>query len=179
MQTLANTAVRKGKVTFRVIANADDAFLFDLYKSTRAVEMSYAIMTEGDKDHFLEGQFRIQSEGYAMSFVGAVHRIIQLDEVDVGRLIVLRTDDMMRIIDLSLMPHARGRGLGTDVLRCLLNEAHGGDVPVRLAVEAQSPAIRLYQRHGFTAVEARGHHYEMEWRPELAPSPQASMVMSV
>lgn len=173
------TLTSKCKVTFRATLNSDDAFLLALYKSTRAEEMSYALMTQGDKDHFLEGQFRMQSEGYATNYIGAVHRIIQLDGVDVGRLIVLRTDEMLRIIDLSLIPAARGRGLGTDILRTLLNEAHGGKVPVRLAVEAQNPAINLYLRHGFTAVETRGHHYEMEWRPLARTAPRSAVAMSM
>lgn len=158
----------KGQVQFRVITNDDDQFLLDLYKSTRAEEMAHAIMSQGDKDHFLEGQFKMQSESYALSFVGATHRIIQLDGVDVGRLIVLRTDRMLRIIDLSLLPSVQGIGLGTDLLRSLLNEAHGGKVPVRLAAMAGSPALGLYLRHGFKPKETRGHHYEMEWRPEAS-----------
>lgn len=161
----------QGKITFRIIGNDDQAFLLDLYKSTRAEEMANAILSKGDKDHFLEGQFRMQSEAYALNYIGAVHRIIQLDGVDVGRLIVLRADDVMRIIDLSLLPHIRGRGIGTDILRSLLNEAMGGKVPVRLAVEVNNPAIHLYLRHGFTPIETRGHHYEMEWRPEAQHPP--------
>lgn len=157
--------IPKGQVTFRLIDNADEPFLLDLYKSTRAEEMSYAVMSDGDKAHFLEGQFKMQSEGYATAFLGASHRIIQLDGMDVGRLIVLRADDVLRIIDLSLIPSVRRRGLGGDILRSLMNEAHGGKVPVRLAVEVHNPAIRLYLRHGFTAIETRGNHYEMEWSP--------------
>ncbi|MEL7091705.1 MAG: GNAT family N-acetyltransferase [Pseudomonadota bacterium] len=159
----------KGQVSFRIIENDDQPFLFRLFCSTRAPEMDALIgWGDGDKQHFLEGQFAAQTQGYATNFIGAVHRIIQLDGVDVGRLIVNRADDHMRIIDLSLVPEARGKGLGTDILRSLLNEAHGGKVPVRLAVTPDNPAARLYVRHGFVARETRGYHVEMEWRPQFA-----------
>lgn len=158
----------KGKVTFRIIENADDEFLFQLYASTRADEMAAIIgWSEGDKDHLLRGQFYAQSQAYALNYIGAVHRIIQLDGTDVGRLIVNRADDHMRIIDLSILTAYRGRGIGTDILRSLMNEAHGGKVPVRLAVIPDSPAARLYVRHGFVAAERRGHHMDMVW-----PAPQ-------
>ena len=156
----------KGKVTFRIIENDDQEFLFQLYAGTRAEEMSYALMSEGDKDHFLRGQFAMQSESYHLNYIGAVHRIIQLDDVDIGRLIVLRTDRLMRIIDLSIHPHWQGRGIGTDILRSLLNEAHGDKVPVRLSTVIGGRAQRLYARHGFRVIETAGHHHEMEWAPQ-------------
>ena len=155
----------KGKVTFRIIENSDDEFLFQLYASTRAEEMDAVIgWSEGDKEHLLRGQFHAQSHYYALGYIGAIHRIIQLDGVDIGRLIVNRADDHMRIIDLSLLPDYRGRGIGTDILRSLMNEAHGGKVPVRLAAIIGSPAARLYLRHGFLPVERRGYHVELEWK---------------
>ena len=153
----------KGKVEFRIIGNDDDEFLFQLYASTREWEMAHAIMSEGDKDHFLRGQFKLQSQSYATNFIGAVHRIIQLDKLDIGRLIVNRADDHLRIIDLSILSAYRGRGIGTDILRSLLNEAHGGKVPARLHVIKDSPAMRLYTRHGFVPINDRGHYFEMEW----------------
>lgn len=161
----------KGKVTFRIIENSDDAFLFQLYASTRTEEMDAIIgWSDGDKEHLLRGQFHAQSHSYTLGYIGAVHRIIQLDGVDIGRLIVNRADDHMRIIDLSLLPEWRGRGIGTDIVRSLINEAHGGKVPVRLAAIPGTPACRLYLRHGFVPVEQRGHHVEMEWKSERVAS---------
>lgn len=155
----------KGKITFRIIENSDDEFLFQLFASTQDAEMNALIgWGDGDKDHFLRGQFAAQSRAFALNYIGAVHRIIELDGMPIGRLIINRSDESLRIVDLSLMPLYRGRGIGTDILRSLMNEAHGGDVPVRLAALPNSPAVRLYLRHGFRAVEERGRHVEMEWR---------------
>ncbi|MEV4756328.1 GNAT family N-acetyltransferase [Micromonospora sp. NPDC049559] len=49
-----------------------------------------------------------------------------------------------------LAPHVQGAGIGTAVLRELLERCDRDGVPVRLNVLRGSPARRLYERHGFT-----------------------------
>ena len=71
--------------------------------------------------------------------------------------------------EFFIRERVRGRGIGTDLLRSLMNEAHGGKVPVRLHVEKHSPALNLYLRHGFRAVSDAGHHVAMEWMPNTGP----------
>lgn len=158
-----------GKIEFRVIEAGDAALLFRIYASTRDWELAGALWAPADREDFLRGQFRLQSQGYATAFPGAVHRIIQLDATDIGRLIVNRPDDHMRIVDLAILPQWRGRGIGSGILRALMAEAQGGKVPVRLHVERENPALRLYHRLGFRQIAARGHHFELEWRPDLRP----------
>ncbi len=49
-----------------------------------------------------------------------------------------------------LAPHLQGSGIGTAVLRGLLERCDREGTPVRLNVLQGSPARRLYERHGFT-----------------------------
>ena len=49
-----------------------------------------------------------------------------------------------------LAPHLQGSGIGSGVLRELLDGCDRSGVPVRLNVLQGSPARRLYERHGFT-----------------------------
>ncbi|MFF0159014.1 GNAT family N-acetyltransferase [Streptomyces sp. NPDC005263] len=53
-----------------------------------------------------------------------------------------------------LAPHVQGRGLGSAVLRTLLDRTDADGLTVRLNVLQGSAARRLYERHGFT-VEAQ------------------------
>ncbi|MEU0072114.1 GNAT family N-acetyltransferase [Streptomyces sp. NPDC006332] len=53
-----------------------------------------------------------------------------------------------------LAPHVQGRGLGSAVLRTLLDRTDADGLTVRLNVLRGSAARRLYERHGFT-VEAQ------------------------
>ncbi|MZG06642.1 GNAT family N-acetyltransferase [Streptomyces sp. SID5614] len=49
-----------------------------------------------------------------------------------------------------LSPALQGRGIGSAVLRGVLDRADAERIPVRLDVLQGSPARRLYERHGFT-----------------------------
>ncbi|GGS13951.1 GNAT family N-acetyltransferase [Streptomyces parvus] len=49
-----------------------------------------------------------------------------------------------------LSPALQGRGIGSAVLRGVLDRADAERQPVRLDVLQGSPARRLYERHGFT-----------------------------
>ncbi len=160
----------QGTVEFRIIHDTDRAFLERLYAASRDWEMQHVNMDEAAKATFLKQQFEAQDRAYKSTYLAAVHRIIQLDGTDIGRLIVDRQDDCLRIIDLSILPEYRGRGIGTDILRSLMNEAHGGKVPVRLHTRQNSPALRLYLRHGFRATEEVGAYYALEWMPDLRPA---------
>jgi len=159
----------RSKVGFRIIEDKDRPFLFDLYASTRAWEFEHTVWTAADKQDFLDRQFKAQDLHYLRAFPNAIRRIVQIDGMDIGRLYIDRQDDCLRIIEFTLAPTARGRGIGSDILRSLMNEAHGGKVPVRLHVEKQSPALKLYLRLGFRAVSDQGHHCAMEWMPNTAP----------
>lgn len=153
------------QIGFRVIHAADAEFLFRVYADTRDWEFRLTHWTEAEKDSFLRSQSALQDRHYQMAFPGAVRRIITQGSTDIGRLYLQRQDDCLRIIEFSLLPEARGRGIGTDILRSLMNEAHGGKVPVRLSVERASPALRLYLRHGFRLTGQAGYHVALEWTP--------------
>lgn len=160
---------QKGMVGFRPIHDEDAPFLYQLYASTREWEFQHSIWSEADKQDFLQGQFKAQDLHYQQAFPNALRLIIQLDGADVGRLYLDKADDHLRIIEFTLSPESRGRGVGTDILRSLLNEAQGGKVPVRLHVEMNSPALRLYQQHGFVQTGVNADRLAMEWRPQLGP----------
>ncbi|WP_323764548.1 GNAT family N-acetyltransferase [Marinovum sp.] len=159
----------RGKVAFRIIHDADRPFLEYLYATTRAWEFELTVWAEEEKTRFLKQQFEAQDLSYQRAYPKANRHIITLDGVDIGRLYLDRQNEVLYIIELSLLPQHRGRGIGTDILRSLLNEAHGGKVPVRLKVERLNPAQRLYLRHDFVQTGVTGHHLELEWRPKLGP----------
>lgn len=160
---------RRGQVSFRVIHDADRPFLEHVYASAREWEFQLTSWEPDAKADFLRRQFEAQDLHYQRVFPNVIRRIIALDGVDIGRLYVDRQDDCLRIVEFTLLPVYQGRGIGTDILRNLLNEAHGGKVPVRLMVEKNSPALRLYLRHDFVQTGEQGHHLMMEWRPNTGP----------
>ncbi|WP_168797990.1 GNAT family N-acetyltransferase [Pacificoceanicola onchidii] len=159
----------KGAVSFRPTQDTDRDFLKALYASTREWEFQITNWTPADKADFLEQQFKTQDLSYRMQFLSAQFLIIELDGVPIGRLYLDRQDDCLYIIEFTIAEAYRGRGIGTDILKSLLNEAWGGKVPARLSVHHGNPVMALYQRLGFRPIANTGTHYRMEWRPDLTP----------
>lgn len=151
-------------ITLRPVTEADYDFMRLLYHSTRAEEMERYPFTDEEKTKFLDSQFAAQSQHYAEHYPTCDWRIIVRDDSAVGRLYVDRWRDQIRIVDIALVPEARGTGIGTGLLREVLEEgAHSGK-PVTIHVEAYNPALRLYQRLGFRPIGTNGMYYLMEWR---------------
>ncbi|MFJ4847041.1 MULTISPECIES: GNAT family N-acetyltransferase [unclassified Streptomyces] len=72
-----------------------------------------------------------------------------------------------------LAPHLQGGGIGTAVLRAVLEECDREGTSVRLNVLQGSPARRLYERHGFT-LDTEDPVDVFMVRPPAAPAPAAS-----
>jgi GNAT superfamily N-acetyltransferase len=83
-------------------------------------------------------------------YVPANSRIIELDGVFAGCVALRQAEDCRWLEQFYLVPQFQGQGLGNAVLTALLEECDAARMPVRLDVLQQSPARRLYERHGFT-----------------------------
>jgi ribosomal protein S18 acetylase RimI-like enzyme len=83
----------------------------------------------------------------------------------VGRLIVVRTDEQIRLADIALLPEYRRAGIGTSLIKDLMVEAQKADKPVRLQVETLNPQAKLlYERLGFIKTGETSTHFQMEYR---------------
>lgn len=153
-----------GDLTFRPIQPEDAAFLREVYASTRAEELALVNWSDAEKQAFLQMQFDAQHRHYQQHFPAADFRIILRESRPIGRLYLARLTDEFRIIDLALLPAHRGAGIGTALLQDILREAAAAGKPVRLHVERFNPALRLYQRLGFTMVEEGQIYLLMERR---------------
>ncbi|MFG1820112.1 GNAT family N-acetyltransferase [Kribbella sp. NPDC049174] len=84
------------------------------------------------------------------SFSPQYTSIIVADGTFAGCVTVRPAEDGRWLEHFYLAPDLQGRGLGSAVLRTLLEQADADGVPVRLNVLQGSPAQHLYERHGFT-----------------------------
>ncbi|GAB3283313.1 GNAT family N-acetyltransferase [Kineosporia babensis] len=83
-------------------------------------------------------------------WVPANVRIIEVGGVFAGCVALRQAEDCRWIEQFYLVPEFQGQGLGSAVLAALLEECDADGQIVRLDVLQQSPARRLYERHGFT-----------------------------
>ncbi len=154
-------------ITLRPITPADQDFLYQVYASTRQEEMALVTdWSEVQKTAFLQMQFNAQQAHYAEHYAQAKFEIILLDDTPIGRLYVDRRMKEIRIVDISLLPEYRNRGLGSGLLKNILNEGAQAGLPVTIHVEMFNPALRLYDRLGFRRIADHGVYYLMEWKLE-------------
>ena len=153
------------RTSLRAATNEDQAFLCRLYASTRAEEMAAVPWSEDEKNAFLRFQFDAQSKYYMEHFPDAAFDVIELDGESVGRLYIDRRADEIRLIDIAFLPEYRGRGLGGELMSEILAEGESKGLLVRIHVEQNNPAMRLYKRLGFERLEEQGVYWLMEWTP--------------
>ena len=121
--------------------------------------------TAEQKTAFLAQQFEAQHHYYHEQFPSADYLVIERDGTSIGRIYLDRRKDELRLIDIALVPEARNQGLGGALLLDLLDEAQAVSLPVRIHVEKNNPAMRLYLKLGFEPLEDQGVYQLMEWRP--------------
>jgi ribosomal protein S18 acetylase RimI-like enzyme len=153
-------------VELRPADPADRDFFARVYASTRAEELAPVPWTDEQKSAFVAQQFAAQSHHYGLHYADAAYNVIVVDGAPAGRLIVDRTDEALLIVDITLLPQFRGRGVGTRLLEPLLEEASAAGRFVRIHVEQTNPAMSLYRRLGFEPVREVGIYLEMRRSPQ-------------
>ena len=158
-------------ITLRPVSADDYDFLVALYGSTRAEEMAMVPWTTEQQETFIRLQFAAQQDHYAEKYPTASHDIIVCDDRPVGRLYVARLDQEIRIIDITLLPAERNAGIGSHLLRQLLDEANGSGKITRIYVEEFNPSLRLFERLGFSPSEQHGIHLLLQCNPSQHHTP--------
>jgi GNAT superfamily N-acetyltransferase len=150
------------QIRLRPEAEGDEPLLFALYSSTRAEELALTGWDDATCNSFLGMQFAAQRSGYRQMFPKASYDIVLLDNLPVGRMVVNRNADEIRVVDLVLAPEMRNRGIGTELLKRVAAESIAARTPLRLRVLRGNRALRFYERHGFAVTGETGAHLDME-----------------
>ena len=155
--------VKIHNITLRPAQPDDEGFLFELYAGTRREEMQAWGLDGAMLDQMLRMQFDGRQGTYRVQFARADHHIIVHEGRSVGRILIDRSGTEIVLVDVALLPALRGRGIGTGLLRDLLDEAAEAGRAVRLKVLLTNPARRLYERLGFVGLGNDGVYEQMEW----------------
>ncbi|OXM85711.1 GNAT family N-acetyltransferase [Paenibacillus rigui] len=142
----------------------DESFLLELYSSVRSEEIDAFGWNEAQKQAFLGMQFQMQQRSYRMQYPDAEHRIVRLDGRPIGRIMTARLPQANVLVDISLLPAYRNRGLGTQLLRELQTQSAAEGKPLQLHVLRGNRAKGLYERLGFSQTEAGEMYEAMEWQ---------------
>ncbi|PWK13486.1 GNAT family N-acetyltransferase [Tumebacillus permanentifrigoris] len=142
----------------------DESFLYELYASTRKMELLAWGWDDAMQHHFLNMQWNSQRMSYAAQFPDGDHRLVLWEQQPAGRLFIFRNSQAIILVDIALLPEFCNRGIGGMLIVDLQTEARNADLPLRLQVQTSNPARRLYARHGFTITFEDELYLQMEWR---------------
>ena len=162
---MSSQSPEPSSITLRPVGPDDHDFLLEIYASTRAEELALVPWTSEQRDIFVRSQFAAQQEHYAQKYPAASHDIILFEGRQVGRLYVARLDQEIRIIDITLLPRERNAGIGSYLIRQLLDEASRSGKVTRIYVEEFNPSLRLFERLGFSPTEQHGIHLLLQCNP--------------
>jgi len=151
-------------VALRAVSPDDEAFLFEVFAGTRMDEFRF--LDEQQKQAIIRMQYDAQRFQYDEGFPQAESRIILLDDQPAGRMLVDESEKEITLVDIALLLEHRNSGVGTQLLNELLNRAVVAKKPVRLHVLKSNPALRLYERLGFSRVNDDSMYFEMVFEPK-------------
>lgn len=163
--TVERIAWDDGVLTLRPETQEDLPFRFNLFVRSRPPEWDQVVLPVEQLTQVMNHQFWAQTETYLARFPEARFDIVELDGEPIGRIVVNRPGDRIHIVDQAIVPHLRGRGLGTAIMRQLMAEAEAGGLFMTLKVSnANDPSMRLYSRLGFEVASESLEYIEMTWR---------------
>jgi RimJ/RimL family protein N-acetyltransferase len=156
-------------VTFRPANSDDESFLLHVYASTRLEELALTNWGDVQREAFVRMQFTAQQAHYRQHYPAAEYLIVLINTEPVGRLYVAEIDAEIRIIDVTILPEHRNAGMGTPIIKRLMEEAALIGKPLRIYVESFNPSRLLFERLGFVKVDESGYNLLLAWRAEAAP----------
>ncbi|MEO8503270.1 MAG: GNAT family N-acetyltransferase [Acidobacteriota bacterium] len=152
-------------MTLRPAADSDRGTLLAVYAGTREDELALTDWAPEQKLSFVTHQFEAQDQHYRLHYPGAQFLVVEHAGEPIGRLYRHDRPTEIRLMDISLLGSARGRGFGSRILRALLEEGQREHKRVTIHVEKMNRARSLYELLGFTVIADVGVYDLMEWRP--------------
>jgi ribosomal protein S18 acetylase RimI-like enzyme len=146
--------------------SADDDFLARLYGSTRddlrALATDPALVAS-----LIAMQQRLQAAGYRNAYPGAEYLVLHDGATPVARIVVDVGPAEIRLVDIAVLPAARRRGFGSQVVRALQRCASDHKLALALSVHHNNPdARRWYLALGFQPGSRNAVAEQLIWKPD-------------
>lgn len=148
----------------------DEALLIAILASTRELELRALSWNPAQAQMFLDLQYKAQQQSYRVSHPAAENNIIFLGDTPIGRMLVDRSGDAIHLVDIALLTEYRNKHFGTRLIEGLLSEGAAKNKPVELSVFSGNPAVKLYERLGFSKVNEQASYLRMRKSPNAVAS---------
>ncbi len=132
----------------------DTEFMWTVFRITMK---QYITLARGEWDELREEtQFKDQLDESAS-------RLIFTDNTVAGFIMTPIKDGVRWIHTICILPEHQGKGLGTAVIRSVINQAQREGVSLYLNVLRVNPARKLYERMGFQVIDETRFHFKMRY----------------
>ena len=146
----------KSSITRRIAIEVDTDFA---RKTHHAAYHDVIVRQFGNFDE------KMQDDFFAKSWKLETHEILLNDGTEVGYCSIERFPDHIFAHELVLSPEFQGKGIGSQLLQGVIEEAKAKNIPARLQVLKENQAQYLYRNLGFKDTGATDTHIQMEFNP--------------
>ncbi len=136
-------------ITLRSAKERDRAFCF---RVTKEAMKSYVEATFGPWDDESQRQY------FDQAFASVPHEIVGASGVDVGFWSVVREPERLVLRKIYLLPEFQRRGIGSALLRRLIEDSEVSHLPIELRYLIVNPVASLYERFGFRKAKVEPPH---------------------
>lgn len=140
------------EITFRQAKEEDFEFLWNLHKATMK---SYVDQTWGWDEEF-------QREYFSNRFETINIELIIHDNARIGAIEIRDRENELLIANFKIVPHFQNKGIGSEILKRIINTSNTKQKNLKLQVLKVNPARQLYNRFGFKTVDKTETHFIME-----------------
>lgn len=135
-------------------------YKFSLEAKRQALGPHIAVRWEWNED--------LQEEMHRKRWNERPWSIIQIEEQAIGTLSFEEKEDHIRFGEFYLLPEYQGQGIGSGLLRVVLDKADTLRLPVRLEHLKWNPVGSLYLRNGFEIVSQNDIHFFLTREPNAS-----------
>lgn len=142
----------------------DEGLVYTVFSSTWQDAVA-AMPNPALGQHFLRIQYTAQERRFRTRYPDLERYVVMIGDERAGRLYLHRSPSALHVVDLSLLPAHRGRGIGRALTAELMAEATEQGVPIRMRLGRTHDAIRRAMREGFRVVAEDDVETHLEWTP--------------
>lgn len=131
-------------------------------------EFSYRVKKEAYSEYITQvwgWDENKQREFFAQDWQNLKPSIIQYNNQPIGTICISYDNEGLHIERFYILPEYQHKGIGSYLLKQLLEKADKKNLPAKLCVLKVNPAISLYRRHGYEIINEDEIMYHMERKP--------------
>ena len=142
-----------GNISYRKATEKDLDALLDLRVKTMESHLINSGVNTTEEFHLERIKYKFENA-----------EIILLENIEVGLLKIMESNEKIEIIQIQISSSFRGKGIGTKIIKEIIGNAIQNNLSVTLSVLKENKAKKLYQNLGFEIISSSENSFEMEFK---------------